>query len=159
MKPRSCRQSTITCVSSLQSAPRSVVSPSAKAARTKARFVMLLEPGTVTSAREGGDHGTISMTSGRAMQLFRRGAALALPGVAALFGFGEESVDGLRVPFLQGGAECLQVIDEASQFANNVVAIAECDIAPHLRRAGGDTGGVTKTVGAEQGLVFGAIGP
>ena len=69
MKPSSWRQSTITCVSSLQSAPCSVVSPPASAARTSARFVMLLEPGTVMSARTGCVSGTISMRSGRGMGL------------------------------------------------------------------------------------------
>ena len=65
MKPSSCRHSTITCVSSLHNAPRSVTSPSAKAARINARFVMLLEPGTVISARTGPASGMISMRSGR----------------------------------------------------------------------------------------------
>ena len=65
MKPSSCRHSTITCVSSLQSAPSRVVSPSASAARINARLVMLFEPGTVISARTGLSSGTISMRSGK----------------------------------------------------------------------------------------------
>ena len=63
--PSFCRHSTMICVSSLQSAPLSVTSPSASAARISARFVMLLEPGTVISARTGLSSGTISMRSGR----------------------------------------------------------------------------------------------
>ena len=67
MKPKSCRHSTITCVSSHQSAPGKVVSPSLSAASTKARFVILLDPGTAISACTGSERGTISMRSGRAM--------------------------------------------------------------------------------------------
>ncbi|MFZ1072315.1 MAG: hypothetical protein WAO21_02660 [Verrucomicrobiia bacterium] len=55
-------------MSSLQSAPVSVTSPSASAARMSARFVMLFEPGTVISARTGLSSGTISIKSGRAIR-------------------------------------------------------------------------------------------
>src|SRR5205814_9768517 len=65
LNPRPRSPSTITCVSSLQSAPRSVVSPSPNAARTRARLVMLLEPGTVISASTGFVSGTISIRSGK----------------------------------------------------------------------------------------------
>src|SRR5438552_2313626 len=64
MKPRSCRQSTITCVSSLHNAPEMTLSPSANAARTRTRLVMLLEPGTVISAFTGPVSGTISIQAG-----------------------------------------------------------------------------------------------
>src|SRR3954469_4334004 len=64
MKPSSWRHSTMIWVSSLQRAPSSVTSPSASAARMSARFVMLLEPGTVISARTGLSSGTISISSG-----------------------------------------------------------------------------------------------
>src|SRR3954470_22245674 len=67
IKPRSCRHSTITWVSSLQSAPEITDSPSANAASTSARFVMLFEPGTAMDARTGSVSGTISMHSGIGM--------------------------------------------------------------------------------------------
>src|SRR5436309_15087513 len=65
MKPRSWRQSTITCVSSLHKAPEMTLSPSASAARTRTRLVMLLEPGTVISAFTGPATGTNSIQAGR----------------------------------------------------------------------------------------------
>src|SRR5262245_60709796 len=62
--PNRSRQFTIACVSSLQRAPRRTTGLLARAARIKARFVRLFEPGrtTVASVRPLG--GTISIRSG-----------------------------------------------------------------------------------------------
>ena len=54
----------MTWVSSLQSAPRNVTSPSASAARIRARLVMLLDPGTVIPAETFPIKGIISIKSG-----------------------------------------------------------------------------------------------
>jgi len=51
-------------VSSLQRAPRSSTVPEERAARTRARLVMLLEPGMTTSERGGRAGGTISISVG-----------------------------------------------------------------------------------------------
>ena len=69
LKAQLLQHSTMICVSSLHSAPLSVTSPSASAARISARFVMLFEPGTVISARTGLSSGIISMRSGEAFYL------------------------------------------------------------------------------------------
>src|SRR5437867_4276063 len=52
-----------------------VHSPSANAARINARFVMLVEPGTVISARTGLSSGTISIKSGNDILSCRAKAA------------------------------------------------------------------------------------
>ena len=63
-KPRRRRQSVMAMVSSLQRAPRSSTVPEERAARTRARLVMLLEPGMTTSERGGRAGGTISISVG-----------------------------------------------------------------------------------------------
>jgi hypothetical protein len=50
-----------------------MVSPCPKAARIRARLVMLFEPGTVTTAEGTREGGMISMRSGRGMMKVRRG--------------------------------------------------------------------------------------
>src|ERR1039458_3376057 len=58
-------ESTITCVSSAHSAPRSVHLPLVSAARISARLVILFEPGTVMVQFGGFASGLISSMSGR----------------------------------------------------------------------------------------------
>ena len=58
--PSSARAANIASVSSAKSTPRSVVSPSASAAATSARFVMLFEPGRVIVVSGGAVSGVIS---------------------------------------------------------------------------------------------------
>src|SRR4051794_10240339 len=70
---------TMTSVSSLWRAPSRMVGSSVdavKAARTRARLVMLFDPGTVMSARGGRVSGTISSWGGYCIGRFRAGAAL-----------------------------------------------------------------------------------
>jgi hypothetical protein len=94
----------------------------------------------------------------RHADLFGRGTALALPLVTPLFGFGEEFFDAAGIAFFEGAAKILEAADEAGEFAEEVLAIADGDVAPHFRGTGGDAGGVAKAVGAQQGLIFRAIG-
>jgi hypothetical protein len=71
-------------VSSLSRAPRNVDVPSAKAAQTNARLVMLFDPGGRTRARSGPAIGWMAISAGKAVN----------------FGLGIWDNGALRLPLL-----------------------------------------------------------
>src|SRR5688572_8837787 len=152
MKPRSCRHSTMTRVSSLQRAPRNVVSPGPNAARIRARLVMLFEPGTVISAWTARSSGTISIRSGKAMPSLRGAAGTAAPSVATFLGLREKLLDGLPVSRVESDLEFLEIFDKHAQHARKVHAVREANVPPHLWRTGGDTRRIAKTIGTHHRL-------
>src|SRR5688572_3156240 len=154
MKPRSCRHSTMTRVSSLQRAPRNVVSPGANAARISARLVMLFEPGTVISACTARSSGTISMRSGSAMLLLRGAAGTPAPQVATLLRLREKLFDRFCVASIEGDLEFLQIFDKHAEHARKVHTVREANVPPHFRRTRSHPRRVPKTVRAHHRLLL-----
>src|SRR3990172_3000390 len=129
-KPSLRSASTMPSVSSHQRAPRSVVLPSARAARMSALFVMLFDPGMVTRTGDGLAGGTTSTTSGS--------AARGDEGLALQLSLGQRPEQRLGVALLDEAAQAVELVEVAVEPVEDVVAVGQADVVRHLRRAGGE---------------------
>src|ERR1051326_647080 len=85
----------------------------------------------------------------------RRRDVLRAPRFASLPGLLEKLFNSLCILLLQCQLKFLQVLDEHAQHAGQIPAVGQRDVAPHLRRAGGDARGVAKSGGAKHRLLPG----
>jgi len=96
----------MTCVSSLHKAPVNVTVPDDKAAKIRARLVMLLDPGTVMDTKAGVGGGTISMRSGSGIGSGGfLGLGIRKAEVSSRFGLAEEIFDGFLIARVQSQSE------------------------------------------------------
>ena len=166
------------CVSSLQSAPLSVTSPSASAARISARLVMLFEPGTVISARTGlverDDFDEVRQSHGPEDSGWRRpvrsrklrseahsgdsAAPQVTNGRGAVWRWRKSFDRRRRRPRCRAAWKFFKSVSKRIQRAREILAVGQRDVAPHFRRAGRDARGVAKTGRAQRRLVCGLAG-
>src|SRR3990172_3459332 len=141
VKPRRLRESAKYCESSEKRALVSVVVPSARAARARARLVRLFEPGTRTVARRRWRMGAMRSEGvrvcGSAIKkiLFEHLTPLTLRRL-------QHGTQGIGVAGVDGGSECLELGTEAGEGIEDGGAVGEEDVGHHREVAGGEAGGV-----------------
>ncbi len=161
--PRAASASFIRSTSSASSSPESRVSPEASAASSSVRLEMLFEPGSATtpSARDNGARSRLAAGSRIARLRDRaarrpvrhraaRRASSPWPGEArAPFAARDRRPreHGFERRAVARGDHRRDAIERRAirvDLADQRLAVRERDVAPHLRRAGGDPGEIAK---------------